>query len=1612
MSLDIEIPNDLYFLHRLNMTAQATVPGSVAFDLARSPAPNDQLDQTAQLFGTGQQPVSSHENGWGLSSFVTHLASTQPDAVKAPDLTAMQEKLKAAGYLPPGYAASGAWDSTSEAALGQWERQQTNDFYAGKHMGATTTQKALNALGWMMPSQVFQGVVGAAKGFVQQTPETVERVGALGGAAAGAAIGGSIGLAFGGIGAVPGAAVGAIAGAAIGFFGDLLHHDDSEGNQSGLQALWDSMTPYDEYKGEGGFGRFMEDVGWTATAAALVSGVGSGVQAGIAGAGEIAAGADAAGTSFWSQAIAGGANQEVGWSSKLISRVASIGNADRGAQMLDFFKARGLMAQAARPIISDVIQPVYTGLSSAQMVPRFVANLGQGEDTSTITKAIDETAPLKTGIEVPLLGDIVDLPAFVINPSQWLPWRVGDVTRAITRGVEADPSIEAIVNVVRADDPTLTNAAAHSQVAKTLGDTPAEVESRLSMLRTEYGVEAHAYQEAVNRGFSTDSREEFMRAMDGIKDELRDQVHYELGTAGGHELVTGAAQEYKAARSEAVQSIGKPSLLKSLEPPAAAPSDMPTLRKIMSYSANDQAGFQAYMQRLTNNGSGIDGLRNYFSASDITRDYTNGVRDGALVPLGTDGKVMAPGVNTEGSRYDIASAQKNVDALKQQVDALQKQTDAFTYQPAEVEQNMAAIEAGKSKLKEAEALLKQLKKQRPASWDDRTIVAERADTPTKWDYLGMSRRYGEITDALTVARDNGNIAAYTQLKQMHLSFLQEHQDILPAAMLERAKEASKPIDEIPAFLEKQAKHAPEEVIFSDPTASAIVPINSAQNVAGVQEQLHGLGYKAVVRHYKNTFEYSVDPKILEVTGVNDYSARHTFYESIGMGVTPHSDRAIAQLRSLAMVKNVDQLSQEKGWGASGETIMGRLYRSLNQANSKAVVTNEGARALVPAGEMKDAIVRGGFVTGEKGGLRHFAVDVRDLRPDDVYTALGDIPGFTHEDAGKVFQALQNGGSFGSELHFLRNPLASANELGRVLRISGFQGFTDIARQWHLEAPAETLRGIGAQYAKRAAIGAGVGGTLGFIYGDDKFHDSLRGAEVGLATGLGVAALAKRSYGFLPDYLYKVTMALRYSLSPSFDVRRFVKQNLLAAETHDLPPVMNGPRYIKAKSWKSIYKDGGAEVTGDEAWGEAKRLWGEINGVGYNEALDSFDRSLYASGILGYNPMNRQMAHAYMLAARGASKAQIKTALKDIYSYGAGRSAMEKSINYIFFPFSFEKKLLTTTGDFLLQAPARALLLHEGMKRWYDSTWAVDVQDFLKDHAPLLSQMQEFNAFSHGISPGRFLFQGADDHRSSVGRATQLLASFFVPGGAAATPIHQAIGGLGDVAQSVFHPVAVTGESLSRMGVDLSGSNQSAAQIFQDIGGKYIPLIKDVNELWTNATDQVEALRHGEAPWSQVRDYYDSLGGERSQLNSFAAAFGYSDYKGLLGSGQPIANLLGQGYEATKYELSKKYPDAANMAATWEDTGSIVDRAKQDILHSQDTSAAYEGIRQIIASEQTWKYLAAQVGDSPQLAQLYDRQSAQQIRALAMQHQGDPRFDELWSQLFQPTYGPISIPEVA
>ena len=263
---------ELYFMNRLGTLRRAqSLTASMQFDLARSPMDDDQLEEIVDNFG-GDGKAS----GFGFSEILRDMTSREPHKIPTPDLAKLQENLITQGYAPPGTEATGVWDPNWYAYFRRWDRDNYEKVIAGHHWGAAPLEAGIRAITNTLPSRVWQGVIGSAKGLVEQTPETLERGGAIGGAVTGAAVGATLGTLGGplapltvGAGAIGGAVVGGVAG----FLSDLLGSDEGEEDQSTAAKLIDALSPFEEYADQG-WRAFWEDVGYIGSATSLIAGAG------------------------------------------------------------------------------------------------------------------------------------------------------------------------------------------------------------------------------------------------------------------------------------------------------------------------------------------------------------------------------------------------------------------------------------------------------------------------------------------------------------------------------------------------------------------------------------------------------------------------------------------------------------------------------------------------------------------------------------------------------------------------------------------------------------------------------------------------------------------------------------------------------------------------------------------------------------------------------------------------------------------------------------------------------------------------------------------------------------------------------------------------------------------------------------------------------------------------------------------------------------------------------------------------------------------------------------------------------------------------------------------
>jgi hypothetical protein len=110
--------------------------------------------------------------------------------------------------------------------------------------------------------------------------------------------------------------------------------------------------------------------------------------------------------------------------------------------------------------------------------------------------------------------------------------------------------------------------------------------------------------------------------------------------------------------------------------------------------------------------------------------------------------------------------------------------------------------------------------------------------------------------------------------------------------------------------------------------------------------------------------------------------------------------------------------------------------------------------------------------------------------------------------------------------------------------------------------------------------------------------------------------------------------------------------------------------------------------------------------------------------------------AWNLAKQGKSDEEITRLLTKINTYG-DRTPLERTINTVFFPFSFNKTLYTHVGGYLLDHAGMSVLLDHAFSFYAAKNQNNAIGQWFDDHLPVIKQMQQLNAFEHGTGLGQF-----------------------------------------------------------------------------------------------------------------------------------------------------------------------------------------------------------------------------------------------------------------------------------
>lgn len=316
--------------------------------------------------------------------------------------------------------------------------------------------------------------------------------------------------------------------------------------------------------------------------------------------------------------------------------------------------------------------------------------------------------------------------------------------------------------------------------------------------------------------------------------------------------------------------------------------------------------------------------------------------------------------------------------------------------------------------------------------------------------------------------------------------------------------------------------------------------------------------------------------------------------------------------------------------------------------------------------------------------------------------FGDVPAMSRQSAEALYAAIVKG---------------SSDVPGYQL---GAQKFEELFRS------SLGFAGKGIQY--RAGLGALVGAGAAYTVSPDDPTGILAGAGAGAT----LAAMGGDRLGWamanLPNKLIQLRNEFRFELDPWFSLRRIAKVNAKLG-VEGVNPTLNPLKAMQASGTLN----------------EDRSILARVQPELHNAISDDADRYLQSQDVFGlYNHRNYEAYAAGHWARQGLDDQTIREKLIRTFEYGtgdiAGRSALERSGNFLFFPFSFEKTVYRNLGGYLLDRPGQRMLLTRAMAA-YDDFNREHADNplstaFMKAHAPILQEAANLNMFAHGISIGQ------------------------------------------------------------------------------------------------------------------------------------------------------------------------------------------------------------------------------------------------------------------------------------
>jgi hypothetical protein len=516
----------------------------------------------------------------------------------------------------------------------------------------------------------------------------------------------------------------------------------------------------------------------------------------------------------------------------------------------------------------------------------------------------------------------------------------------------------------------------------------------------------------------------------------------------------------------------------------------------------------------------------------------------------------------------------------------------------------------------------------------------------------------------------------------------------------------------------------------------------------------------------------------------------------------------------------------------------------------------------------------------------------------------------------------------------------------------------------LEEGASDDRTLGARIAGLvggAAVGAGAAAGVGaLVRHNDWIDDAIRRAE-------------QRPAFMLADKFVRMRDGMRFALSPMFDISRYTEGLMLGQAGVPLRHPTTGKRISLPVN---MSPSGVKKRHGVAAFNRAReefRAAAKGQKLGDLDVLDDANHWFAQIGIMGFNPQDWQVAAFAELRQAGLSAEDAMHAAKETYTYGTrGRSPAELSVNFVFFPFSFQKKALGHVAKWMNDDLGRSIMIHDAYAAYQALDEKYNLDEFFKDHIPAMDMLRRFNLMAYGVSPGRF--GGINSQMfETVGRSMIL-----------------------------FSPIGVNIQDKTDY-IELQKVVRSLVPAYNDLNW----MIEEAKEGGNVAFSESHQTRQG-----QISDGYREWNEYRDELFRQLDEQGYS-WSDL--HRKPWLASAKQAYEAKRASLGEKYPQwlksrqesIFNVQALEMEKNDLLALAVQDPVNAKPEAlmllsfeAQLEEVKRVLSLQGVSVDDAEGWLDAPPWATQYLREQA--VKAL----ETDPRFKGLWKKFYEKSLGPI------